>query len=76
MSFKQISYLTTLLKKDSEEEKVLGITFDSKLDFSTHLTSITKKTNTKVNALTRVQKYMTPGNKAFLTSSFIKSQFN
>ena len=29
--------------KNSKEEKELGITFDSKLDFSAHLTSITKR---------------------------------
>ena len=49
--------------ENSEEEKVLGITIDSKLDFSTHLTNITKKTNIKLNALTGVQKYMTPEKK-------------
>ena len=45
--------------ENSKEEKVLGITIDSKLDFM-HLTSITKKANIKLNVLTRVQKYMTP----------------
>ena len=49
--------------KKSKDEKVLGITFDNKLDFSMHLTRITKKANTKLNALTRVQKYMTPEQK-------------
>ena len=29
--------------KDSKEENELGITFDSNLDFSTHLISIAKK---------------------------------
>ena len=29
---------------NSKREKVLGITFDNKLEFSTHLTSITKQT--------------------------------
>ena len=45
--------------KNSKEEKVLGITFDNKFDFS-RLTDITKKANMKLNNLTRVQKYMTP----------------
>ena len=45
--------------KNSKEEKVLGITLDSKFDFS-HLTSITKKTNIKFNNLTRIEKYITP----------------
>ena len=42
--------------KDSKEENELGITFDSNLDFSTHLISITKKANIKFNALTRVKR--------------------
>ena len=56
--------------KNSKQEKVLGITFDNKLDFSSHLTSITKKVkNIKLNSLTRVQKCMTPGRKILLTVS-------
>ena len=31
--------------KNRKEENALGITFDNKLDFSTQLTSITKKAN-------------------------------
>ena len=60
--------------KNSKQEKVLGITFDNKLDFSSHLTSITKRVkNIKLNSLIRVQKCMTPGQKILLTSFFIKS---
>ena len=43
--------------------KVLGITFDNKLNFATHLSNITKNANIKFNALTRVQKYMTADKK-------------
>ena len=46
--------------KNSKDKKVLRITIDSKLGFSIHLTSITKKVNIMFNALTRVQKHMTP----------------
>ena len=52
--------------ENSKEEKLLGIIFQIKLDFSSHLTSITKKVNIKLNNLTVVKK----------TSSFINSQFN
>ena len=45
--------------RNSKEEKVLGITYDNKLDFSTYLTSITKKANMKLNTLTRLQKFIT-----------------
>ena len=60
--------------RNSEEQKVLGITYDNKLDFSTYLTSITKKANIKRNTFTRVKKYVNPEQKTFLSSS--KSQFN
>ena len=78
MNFKQFLYLTTLLLQIAKKKKVLGITFDNKLEFPPHLTSITKKATIKLNALTWVQKYIlqTPEQKTFLTSSFIKSQFN
>ena len=46
--------------KNSKEEKFLGITFDNKLEFSSHFTSITKKENMKLKILTRIQKSMTP----------------
>lgn len=61
---------------NSKEEKDLGITFDTKLDFSTHLASITKNVNIKLNVVTILRKHKSPEQKAFLTSSFIKSQFN
>ena len=56
----QADLVSNVSIKKSKEEKVQGITFDNKLDLSTYLTSITKKANKKLNALTRVQKPMTP----------------
>ena len=55
--------------RNSKEEKVLGITFDYKFDLSTYPTSITKKASIKLNALTRVQKFLISEQKNFLTSS-------
>ena len=46
-------------RKNSKQEKVLGVTINNKLNFETHLSNITKNTNIKFNALRRVQKYMT-----------------
>ena len=40
--------------ENKNKEKVLVIIFDNKLEFSTHQTSITKKVNIKLNAITRV----------------------
>ena len=50
--------------KNSKKEKVLWVTIDSKLNFETHLSNITKNANIKFNALTRVQKYMTTDKKS------------
>ena len=49
--------------KNSKQEKVLGVTIDNKLNFATHLSNITKNANIKINALTRVRKYMTADQK-------------
>ena len=49
--------------KNSKQEKVLGVTADNNLNFATYLLNITKNTNIKFNALTRVQKYMTTDEK-------------
>ena len=57
--------------KNSKKKKIFQA--DNKLDFSLHLTSIINKKKIKLNNLVRVQKYMTPGQRTFLTSSFIKS---
>ena len=44
--------------KNSKQGKLLWVTIDSTLNFATHLSNITKNANIKLNALTRVQKYM------------------
>ena len=59
-----VSNIVTI--KKSKVEKVLEVTFDSKLDFSPHLNSFTKRANIKLNVITRLQIYMTPEQKTFL----------
>ena len=38
--------------KNIKQEKVLGVTFDNKVNFETYLSNVTKNTNIKFNALT------------------------
>ena len=57
MSFKLIYF------KNSKQESVLGVPIDNKLNFATHLLNITKNADIKFNVQTRVQKYMTTGQK-------------
>ena len=56
--------------KNSKQEKVLGATIDNKLNFAKHLSNITKNANIKFNVLTRVQKYMTTDQKAYILFFF------
>ena len=49
--------------KNNKQEKVLGIIIVNKLNFVIHLLNITKNFHSKFNALTRVQKYMSTGQK-------------
>ena len=65
MSFKLI-YCWNKTLKNSKQEKVLGVTIDSKLNFATYLSNITKNAHIKFNALSRAQKYMTTDKKAYI----------
>ena len=44
----------------SNEEKLLGIILDRKLNFESHKTSICKKSGQKVSVLERIYHYFTP----------------
>ena len=43
---------------ESPEEKLLGIIFDKTLSFKAHVTSLYKKANQKLHALSRIAHYM------------------
>ena len=60
----------------SNEEKVLGLTLDHNLNFTSHLGNIIKKTNQKFHTLSRVKCYMGFEQNKLIFSSFVKSQFN
>ena len=60
----------------SNEEKLLGIHLDSKLNFDSHITSLCKKAGQKRSALERINHYLTPYWKLLLLNSVVKSQFS
>ena len=62
--------------ESSKEEKVLGITIDDKLTFTSHLGNIIKKVNQKLHALSRVKCYTGFEQNKLIMPSFIKSQFS
>ena len=44
----------------SNEEKLLGILLDSKLNFDSHITFHCKKVDQKLSALSKIDHYLTP----------------
>ena len=62
--------------KESDYEKLLGITFDKKLNFKKHTEDLCRKANQKIHALTRLSNYIDPVKSEILMNSFISSQFN
>ncbi len=61
---------------ESEKEKLLGVTFDKKLNFRTHINEVCKKAAQKLHALARLSNYMHFEQLKLLMNSFIKSQFS
>ena len=57
----------------SNEEKLLGIFLDSKLNFESHITSLCRKAGQKINALARLKNYLTLDQRNLLLNSIIKS---
>ena len=60
---------------ESPEEKLLGIIFDKTLSFKAHVTSLYKKANQKLHALSRIAHYMDSEKLKHVMKAFILSQF-
>ena len=59
----------------SNEEKLLGIFLDSKLNFENHVGSLCRKSGQKISALARLKNYLTSDQRNLLLNSVIKSRF-
>ena len=59
---------------ESNEEMLLGLTIDKDLKFYGHITTLCKKVNRKISALSRVRRYMSTERRRILFKSFIESQ--
>ena len=59
----------------SNEEKLLGIFLDSKLNFESHIGSLCRKAGKKINTLTRLKKYLKLNQRNLLLNSVLRSQF-
>ena len=62
--------------KNSTEEKLLGVKFDSNLSFEGHVTSLCKKASQKLHALARISHYMDLNKRRSLLKAFITFQFS
>ena len=61
--------------QNSSSEKILGVHFDNKLNFNTHLSKLCKKASQKLHALARVSNFMSCNQKRLIMNAFISSQF-
>ena len=61
---------------NSNEEKLLDILLDSKLNLDSHITFLCEKSGQKLSALARINYYLTPDQKIFILNSVVKSQFS
>ena len=55
--------------------KLLGITIDTKLDFSKHVSTLCRKASQKLHALARISNFMSHDKLRLLMKAFIESQF-
>ena len=60
---------------NSNEEKILGVTFDNKLTFNNHISKLCKKASQKIHALARVSDFMSPKQRLCIMNAFITSHF-
>ena len=62
--------------KNSKFEKLLGIKFDSKLNFNSHIHDICQKAGQKLNAISRITPCMDFAERHLLVNAFFYSQFS
>ena len=61
--------------KNSNCEKLLGITIDNQLSFNDHVSYLCKKASQKLHALCRISKYMKTDQLRITMNAFVNSQF-
>ena len=56
-------------------EKILGVNFDNKLTFNSHITKLCKKAGQKLHALARISKFMSIEQRMLIMFTFISTDF-
>ena len=64
------------LISNSTDEKILGVSFDNKLNFNIHITKLCKKAAHKLHALARISNFMSLNQRKLIMNAFITSQFS
>ena len=60
----------------SDEEKLLGLSLDRRLNFKNNVSNLCKKASQKLHALARVSKYMEKSKLELTMTSFVMSHFS
>ena len=62
--------------KNSDIEKLLGVKFDHKLTFNSHISEFCKKASKKVHKLARLTPHINTSKRFVIINAFFKSQFS
>ena len=62
--------------KESDEEKLLGVTLDKTQNFKNHVNNLCKKASQKLHVLARVSRYMDKPQLELTMTSFVMSHFS
>ena len=61
--------------RESQQQKLLGVTIDNNLKFNGHILSLCNKAGRKVSILSRMSRFLNFAQRKILMNSFIESQF-
>ena len=61
---------------NSKKEKILGVTIDNRLNFSSHIRELCQKASQKLSAFSRISNQLNDSEKNLLFNAVLKSQFN
>ena len=67
--------LDDVIIQSEQNVKCLGVTIDSRLNFSLHISNCCRKAARQLNALARISKYLDPASRKVIYNSFVISNF-